>query len=81
MAHIFDLWNGDTLENKELAPCEAKLYEHAPETILHLIPMYFGTYVRPDELWFAIVLEDVGACLKKELGIDRLVWGKKKAGT
>ena len=59
-----------TLEKKEIALCEAKFYEHAPEAISHLIPKYFGTYARPDESWFAIVMEDVGICLEKELGID-----------
>ena len=58
-----------TLENKEIALREAKFYEQSPEAISHLIPKYFGTYARPDESWFAIVMEDVGICLEKELGI------------
>ena len=59
-----------TLEKKEIVLREAKFYEYALEAISHLIPKYFGTYARPDESWFAIVMEDVGVCLEKELAID-----------
>ena len=59
-----------TFENKELALREALFCERAPKTISHLIPGYFGLYARPDESWFALVMEDVGESLQEQIDMD-----------